>query len=123
MLNQRIREIRKNENLSAVKFGERLGVKQNTVSQWETGKNTIPEHMIMSIIKEFNVNEDWLRTGKGEMYKLVEDKLSMYVSEITDGNDDFIKDFITVYMELDQVSKEALKKIANKMLERRKNRE
>lgn len=70
---------------------------------------------IDSVCREFNVNEDWLRTGTGEMHKPIEDRLSAYVSEITDGDDYFIQDLITVYMELDDASKKALRKLADGM--------
>ena len=50
------------------KFGQKLGVKKNTVSQWESGANSLTDQMFKSICREFNVSEEWLRTGKGEMF-------------------------------------------------------
>lgn len=67
-MNKRLRELRKFLKLSGEKFGERLGVKKNTISQLETGTNGISEQMIVSICREYNVNRDWLVEGKGEMF-------------------------------------------------------
>jgi transcriptional regulator with XRE-family HTH domain len=67
MINERIKQVRKNNNLTMEKFGERIGVKKNTVSQWESGVNNPTDQTIMLICKEFNVDENWLRTGEGEM--------------------------------------------------------
>lgn len=63
----RIKELRKELGLTLEKFGERLGVKKAAVSKWENGDN-ITDQMFKSICREFNVNEEWLRTGKGEMF-------------------------------------------------------
>lgn len=66
-MNERIKELRKKLGLTLEKFGERLGVKRAAVSKWENGDN-ITDQMFKSICREFNVNEEWLRTGKGEMF-------------------------------------------------------
>lgn len=67
-MNERIRKLRKQLNLTMEKFGQKLGVKKNTVSQWESGANSLTDQMFKSICREFNVNEEWLRSGKGEMF-------------------------------------------------------
>lgn len=74
-INERIKEIRKALNLTLDKFGERIGVKKAAVSRWENG-DKIADRMILSICREFNVNEDWLRNGTGEMF-LQRDKLQI----------------------------------------------
>lgn len=66
---KRVRELRKALDLSGEKFGEQIGIKRNTLSQIETGKNNLTEQLLKSICREFNVNEDWLRIGEGEMFK------------------------------------------------------
>ncbi len=66
-MNERIRELRKTLNLTMEKFGQQLGVKKNTVSQWESGANSLTDQMFKSICREFNVREEWLRNGTGEM--------------------------------------------------------
>lgn len=66
-MNGRIKELRKKLGLTLEKFGERLGVKKAAVSKWENGDN-ITDQMFKSICREFNVNEEWLRSGKGEMF-------------------------------------------------------
>ncbi len=66
-MNGRIKELRKKLGLTLEKFGERLGVKKAAVSKWENGDN-ITDQMFKSICREFNVSEEWLRTGGGEMF-------------------------------------------------------
>lgn len=66
-MNERIRELRKALGLTQQEFADRLGVKRNTIAQYETGRNSPIEAVITSICREFNVNEEWLRTGQGDM--------------------------------------------------------
>lgn len=67
-INERIKDLRKALGLSGEKFGEKLGVRRSTVSLWENGTNAITDQMFKSICREFNVNEEWLRNGTGEMF-------------------------------------------------------
>ena len=67
-MNERVKLLRKTLKLSGEKFGEKLGVQRNAISQIETGKNNLSEQMLLAICREYNVNEKWLRTGEGEMF-------------------------------------------------------
>lgn len=67
-MNERLKRLRKTLDLTQLKFAERLGVKRNTVGQWECGINALTDQVIVSICKEFNVNEEWLRNGTGDMF-------------------------------------------------------
>lgn len=119
----RIVQIREHEKLNQEKFAERIGLSRNFINQVENGKKNFSDRTIADICREFSINEEWLRTGKGEMYQLVEDRLSAHVADIVSGDDDFIKDFIEVYMELDPDCKKALKTLAANMAKKAKERE
>ena len=67
-MNERVREVRKKLGLTLEKFGSQLGVSKVAISRIENGINNVTEQMCKSICREFNVNETWLRTGKGEMF-------------------------------------------------------
>lgn len=67
-MKDRIRKLRKTLDLTQAKFGERIGVKGNTIAQYEIGRNEPIDPVINLICNEFKVNEEWLRTGKGEMF-------------------------------------------------------
>jgi transcriptional regulator with XRE-family HTH domain len=122
-MNTRIKQIREKENLTQEEFGERIGSARNTIANYETGNRKPSNAVILSICREFGINEEWLRTGSGEMKKEIPNKFSFYLGQIEGGNDEFIKDLIEVYMELDTDSKQALRIISEKMAEKIKNRE
>ena len=65
ILKDRIKKVRKYCNLTQTDFGTKIGVKGNTVTGYETGLRTPSDAVILSICREFNVNEDWLRNGTG----------------------------------------------------------
>ena len=66
-MEQRIKTIRKSNNLTQTEFGKRIGVKGNTVTNYETGLRIPSEAVILAICREFDVSERWLRTGEGVM--------------------------------------------------------
>lgn len=67
MIGDRIKILRKALHLTQQKFGERIGLKQNSVALIEAGRET-SDQTIFAICREFRVSEDWLRTGEGEMF-------------------------------------------------------
>lgn len=64
------------------------------------------------ICREFCYNEEWIRNGTPPEKPL--DKLSTYLGQIDKGNDEFIKDLIVAYMELDPDSKKSIANINTK---------
>lgn len=67
-LNDRIKKLRKELDLTQREFGERIGIKGNTIAQYELGRNEPIDAVISLICREFGVNENWLRDGTGEMF-------------------------------------------------------
>ncbi len=67
-MNERIKLLRKELNLTTEAFGEKLGITRSAVSNIENGHRAVTPQMLKSICREFNVNEEWLRTGKGAMF-------------------------------------------------------
>lgn len=67
MFGDRIKQLRKALGLTQAKFGEIIGLKQNSVALIEAGRET-SDQTIFAICREFRVNEAWLRTGEGEMF-------------------------------------------------------
>lgn len=67
-MDKRIKKLRKALDLTQQTFADRLGIKQNTIAKYETGRGTPTRAVVSLICREFNVNEEWLRTGNGEMF-------------------------------------------------------
>ena len=68
-MKERILELRKALNLTQLSFAAKLNVKRTTVTSYEKGYAKPSDRTINDICKIFNVNEHWLRTGNGPMFK------------------------------------------------------
>ena len=122
-MNERLKKLRKTLDLTQQKFADRLGVKRNTVGQWECGINAITDQVVFSICREFDVNEEWLRTGEGEMFEQMteQQKLLKYTGMLLKDKDsaivNAIQSFIVTYEQLDDTSKTTLEKIAQQFVD------
>ena len=106
-MNERIRKLRKALDMTQQAFADKLGVKRNTVGQWECGINSITDQIVLSICREFNVNEDWLRNGTGEMFITKEsDEIDSLVNKYGLSNDDRI--LIEKYVDAKESSRKAI---------------
>lgn len=120
---ERVKEIRKYHDLTLEKFGKKLGVGKTAISNIENGNRNLTEQMIKAICREFDVNEDWLRTGEGEMFENLTDqqKIMKYAGLLLKDTDSVvasaIKTFLVTYGQLDDTSKSVLNKIVLQYIE------
>ena len=117
-MNNRLKELRNTLGLTMDRFGSQIGVKKNTVSQWESGTNSLTEPMIKAICNEYNVNEQWLRTGEGDMFVQLdkEEQLMQWAGKmLAEESDSFKKRFVSMLIKLDTEDWKALEKIALKL--------
>ena len=118
-MKERIKEVRKALKLNQTEFGARLGIKQTTVAGYETGAKNPMDSVILSICREYNVNETWLRTGEGEMFvqKSRMDTIAEFAADLYNTDMKFKRDLIEVLAKLDESSWKELEKIANMFIE------
>ena len=65
---ERVKLVRKTLGLTLEKFGEKVGVQKSAISKIEKGENGITDQMCKSICREFNVSDEWLRDGTGDIF-------------------------------------------------------
>lgn len=102
-MNERLKQLRKFLGMTQQKFADKLGVKRNTVGQWECGINALTDQVITSICREWNVSEDWLRDGKGDMFLPVDRNtdLARLTKQLLDEESDSFKNrFISMLSNL-----------------------
>lgn len=66
-MKNRIKQLRQANNLTQQEFADRLGIKRGTLANYELGRNEPIDAVVTLICREFDVNENWLRHGIGEM--------------------------------------------------------
>lgn len=104
-MKDRIKEIRKSHNLTQSEFGERIGIKGNTVTSYETGLRVPSDAVVLSICREFGVNEIWLRTGEGEMFQQLsrDEEIAAFVGRVLSPKGlDIQRRFIAALSQLDE---------------------
>lgn len=116
-LNKRIKELRNKLGLSGEKFGEQIGLKRNSLSQIETGKNNPSEQTILSICREFGVSEDWLRYGKGDMFpkQSEAEELAALVPKIIKSDNSFVIKTLTEMCKLSPDCWDEIEKMVKKI--------
>ena len=67
-IGERLKQIRKNKNLTQTAFGEILGVTKQAVANVESCHSNPSMEFLYKLIEKFNVNANWLITGKGEVF-------------------------------------------------------
>ncbi|EHI98007.1 helix-turn-helix domain protein [Clostridium sp. DL-VIII] len=102
---ERLKDLRKNVlKLNQEEFSKNIGLSRSNIANIEVGRINLTDRVISDICKEFNVNENWLRTGDGDMFN------ASFKSD-----DSFIKNVFTVLEQLSNEEWALLKKIVDKL--------
>lgn len=112
--NERIKELRNCLNLSQTAFGQRIGVSRDVINNYEQLRVNVPPPTERAICAEFNVNPEWLQTGKGEMFVR---PANTFIDELAAkyNVDDFLKRALVAYMSLSDSEKAAVKRFIDKL--------
>lgn len=107
IIGERIKELRKSLGLTLEEFGKKLGVGKSAISNIENGSRNLTDQMALSIRREFNVREEWLRYGTGDMFEpAAADELDSLAKEY--GLSEGEKILIEHYVKLDESSRRAV---------------
>lgn len=122
-MKERIKQVRKKVGLNQSEFGAKVGVKGNTIGNYELGLRNPSDAVIFSICREFGVDEKWLRTGKGEMFVELDrdEEITVWASKITrsDFDKQFVPEFVHMLSKLEEKDWETLEKIAKLMAKKK----
>ena len=123
-LGERVKEVRKAQDMTLEEFGKRLSVTKVTMSNIERGNRSLTERMLKDICREFNINEKWLKTGEGDITRkrTEEEEIAALVSDLLeDGRDNpffgIILEIVQTYNELSPASQKVLQEASKKLVE------
>lgn len=86
----RIRYVRQYLDLTQEQFSERLGITAAHISRVEHGIGNFSIALVRLISKVYLINEEWILTGKGEMF------ISQCVNEKSAEYEQFIKELADI---------------------------
>lgn len=77
------------------------------------------DRTIADICRTFDVNEEWLRTGEGDMFiqKTRDEQLSAFFGDVLSGQPDFRRRFISVLSRLNEDEWKLLEDMAEKLVD------
>lgn len=105
-MKDRIKKIRKRLKITQEEFGKRIGLARNSIASYETGRREPTNSVIVSICREFNVNELWLRTGEGgdeNIFTKVsrEDRFSINLGKLSLTQNEYVENAVNYLAETD----------------------
>jgi transcriptional regulator with XRE-family HTH domain len=105
MIKDRIKLVRKKAGLTQEQFAKKIGTVQNTITGYETGRRNPSGSAITLICKEFNINENWLRYGQGDMYNYSgeDDEIQAALKDIT--NDPIARQIVLNFWHMNESEK------------------
>ena len=120
-MKDRMKELRVNLGLTQKEFADRIGVKQSTIATYEIGRNNPSDTVIALICREFGVDEIWLRTGTGEMFRPAsrEEEIAAFVGDVLhDEPGSLRKGLVSALAALTTEDWKVLEKLALEAIER-----
>lgn len=121
-LKDRFKELRKELNVTQQEFADKLKISRNFVAQIEMGSKVPSDRTIDDVCREFNVNEEWLRSGTGKMFQPENknDEISKLFGNVLKSSDnDFKYRLINALAKLDDSGWDNLEKLLDTIYEKK----
>lgn len=112
-MNERFKQIRKALGMTQDEFSSKISLSRNFIAQIESGTKTPSDRTVSDVCREFNVNEEWLRTGNGEMFvpETKDEQISKMLADVLKCEDsDFKKRLIVALSKMDNAGWDSLEK-------------
>ena len=119
---KRFKELRKALNLKQGDLAQSLAISQGHTSDIENGRKNVSDRIIEILVLKYNVNSDWIRYGKGEMFHKMnrKEEISNFAVELfREEEDSFKSRLVSVLASLNENEWELLEQIAEKITKKK----
>ena len=118
-INSRIAACIKASGLTKTAFAKRINLSQPHISKIALGESSPSDRTIFDICREFNVSEEWLRDGVGEMFaaRSLDEEIAGFMGNVLKGEPDFRRRFIAVLARLQPEQWKLLESMATALAE------
>lgn len=107
-MNDRLKELRKYLGYSQREFAEKLYLSSDLISACEVGRRRLTERNVKQICSTFDVNEEWLLNGNGDMF--------IDPTRELEGSDE-VKNLYKKLLYLEESQREAIEKIIDTFIQ------
>ena len=118
-MKDRLKQIRSALNLTQAAFADKLNISRSIIATYEGGHAPVSERNIADICDKFSINEEWLRTGQGTMFRQqsdIDNQLAIEVAKLIQSEDDFTKKLIHAYLRLPDDAKDKVKNFVENLM-------
>lgn len=114
---QRFKELRKALDIKQGDFAKELAISQGHASDIENGRKAVSNRIIEILSLKYSVNEEWLRTGNGDMFVPMtrSETIAKFAGELLKEEESFKKRLISALAKLDEKQWEVLESIVNEI--------
>ncbi|MGC7931254.1 helix-turn-helix domain-containing protein [Lysinibacillus sp. VIII_CA] len=118
-IGDRIKVLRNELGLSMAAFGEKIKMTNSNISKMEKDLRVVTDRTIAIICTEFNVNEEWLRTGEGDMFveETFDEEFANIIAEATLSGNEKIKELMIMASKLNDKQLKAIVNFLEAMVE------
>lgn len=111
-IGNRIKYLRKEKlNKTQKEFGSQIGLKPNSISDIENGKNNPTEQTLKAICRKFNISYLWITEGIEPMYEQLDADSMARIDDIMTGENEFAKNLFREFSKLGNSEWKALEKL------------
>lgn len=120
-MNERLKLLRKALKLNQLEFAEKIQIGRSTLAGYENGLTNMTDRSIRDICRVFYVNEDWLRTGEGNMFRArntTNEELALQIGKLLKTDDEFTKNLFLEYLKLPPEMKKLMRDFVHQLAEK-----
>ena len=114
-LGERIKEVRKTVGLTQSEFGEKIGIKGNTVTNYEADRREPQEVTLKAICDKFGISYKWLNYGNGKMTAEVGNDVLSIINQILSAEDETTKQVFRAFANFDERDWQTIKKMIDNL--------
>lgn len=122
-MNERLKILRKQLGFTQAEMAENMNLSQTHISALENGSKGITDRLVDDICRIFNVNEEWLRTGNGDMLleQTIDEEFAKILVEATVKGNDSIKELMIMANKLSERQLKILVNFLETMVDKEEN--
>jgi DNA-binding XRE family transcriptional regulator len=99
-INRRIKQVREALDMTQEAFSRVISLSRGYLAGVEVEKRRVNDRLVKLICSSFTVNEQWLRTGKGEMFAPASDEMFLKLAGLFKELDSTYRQYILKGIEL-----------------------
>lgn len=118
-MRDRLKAIRSTLKQTQAEFAKTIGLTRATIASYEGGHLDVSERTINDICRVHNINEQWLRTGQGPMFRQqsdIDNQLAAEVAKLIQSEDEFTKKLIAAYLALPDDAKDKVREFVSTIM-------